>query len=114
MNKVILVGRAVADPELKATPQGMHVANLRIVTNSYLGKDEAGNRKEAAEFHHLVLFGRQAEVVADYVRKGRQLLVEGRIQTRSWETEGQKRWRTEIVVDQFELLGSKPAEEEAA
>ena len=114
INKVILVGRLVADPELRATAQGLHIANLRLVTNTFLGKDEDGNRKEASEFHDLVAFGRLAEVAGDYARKGRLVYAEGRLQTRSYEVDGQKKYRTEVVVENFQLIGPKPAESEAA
>jgi single-strand DNA-binding protein len=114
INKVILVGRLTHDPQLKATPQGLHIATLRMVTNSYIGKDEEGKRKEAPEYHELVMFGRQAEVAADFLRKGRLLYAEGRLQTRSYEVEGQKKYRTEVVVETFQILSPKPAESEAA
>ena len=114
INKAILVGRAVADPSLRATAQGVHIANLRIVTNSFSGRDDEGNRKEQSEFHDLVLFGRLAEVAGDYVRKGRLIYVDGRIQTRSYEADGQKKWRTEVVVETLQLLSPKPSEAEAA
>ncbi len=114
INKVILVGRLTADPQLRATPQGLHIANVRLVTSSYLGKDDEGNRKEASEFHDLVMFGRQAEVAGDFLRKGKLIYAEGRLQTRSYEVDGQKKYRTEIVVDTFQMLSPKPAESEAA
>lgn len=110
INKAILVGRAAADPQLRATPQGMHIANLRIVTTSFTGRDDEGNRKELAEFHDLVFFGRLAEIAGEYVRKGRLIYVDGRIQTRSYEVDGQKKWRTEIVAETLQLLSPKPAE----
>jgi len=79
VNKVILVGRLTADPEVRATPSGMHVANLRLATNTYGGKDDEGNRREHTEFHSLVVFGKQAQVAADYLRKGRLLYADGRL-----------------------------------
>lgn len=114
INKVILVGRLTADPQLRATAQGLHVAGLRLVTTHFMGRDDEGNRKEISEFHDVVLFGRMAEVAGDYARKGRLVGVEGRLQTRSYEVDGVKRWRTEVVADEFHLLGPKPAEENAA
>ncbi|TAN31512.1 single-stranded DNA-binding protein [bacterium] len=111
VNKVILVGHLAADPDVKATPKGVHVANLRLATNTYTGKDEDGNPKEATEFHHLVLFGRQAEVAGQYLRKGRLVYADGRLQTSSWQdTAGQKRSRTEVIVEELKLLGPKPQE----
>ncbi len=111
INKVILVGRLTADPQLRATPQGLHVASIRLVTNAFAGKDDEGNRKEVSEFHDLVLFGRLAEVAGDYARKGRLIYAEGRLQTRSFEVDGHKKWRTEVVVETFQLIGPKPARE---
>ncbi len=114
INKVILVGRLTADPQLRATPQGLHIASLRLVTTAFLGRADEGNRKEASEFHDVVLFGRLAEVAGDYARKGRVVGVEGRLQTRSYEVDGVKKWRTEVIGDEFHLIGPKPAEESAA
>ena len=112
VNKVILVGNLTADPEVRATPKGVYVANLRLATNTYMGKDESGNPKQATEFHHLVLFGRQAEIAGEYLRKGRLLYVEGRLQTNSWDdaATGVKRFRTEVIVDSMQMLGAKPQE----
>ncbi|TMB94631.1 MAG: single-stranded DNA-binding protein [Chloroflexi bacterium] len=112
INKVILVGNLAADPDVRATPKGVYVANLRLATNTYIGKDESGNAKQATEFHHLVLFGRQAEVAGEFLRKGRQLYVEGRLQTSSWDdaASGAKKYRTEVIVDEMKMLGGKPQE----
>jgi single-strand DNA-binding protein len=111
VNKVILIGRLTADPEVKATPKGVYVANMRLATNTYAGKDEEGNGKEQTEFHHLVAFGKTAEFAGQYLRKGRQIFVEGSIKTDSWvDTAGQKHHRTEIVLAQLKALGSKPQE----
>jgi single-strand DNA-binding protein len=110
VNKVILIGRLTADPEVRATAGGAQVANLRLATNSYRGRDEDGNPREQAEFHSLVLFGRQAEIAAEHLCKGRLVYAEGRSQTRSWETsEGQRRYTTEVVIDKLEMLGPRPA-----
>jgi len=107
LNKVFIVGNLTRDPELKALPSGAHVASFGIATNR-VWKDQNGEKKEAAEFHNIVVFGRQAETSAQYLKKGQQVLVEGRLQTRSWEKEGQKQYRTEIVADrvQFGAKGS--------
>ncbi len=111
VNKVILIGRLTADPEVRSTGTGTHVANLRLATNTYRGRDDDGTTREQTEFHSLVLFGRQAEVAAQHLCKGRLVYVEGRSQTRSWETsEGQRRYSTEVVVDKFEMLGPRPAQ----
>jgi single-strand DNA-binding protein len=110
-NKVILIGNLTADPEVKATPKGVYVANLRLATNTYAGKDDEGNRKQDTEFHQLVVFGKQAEFAGQYLRKGRLLYADGRLKTSSWvDTAGQKHWRTEVVVDELTLLGPKPQE----
>ena len=111
MNKVILIGNLAADPEVKATPKGTYVANLRLATNTYVGKDDVGNRKEQTEFHHLVAFGKLAEFAGQYLHKGRLLYADGLLQTSSWQdTAGQKRFRTEVIVDNLELLGPRPQE----
>ena len=109
VNKAIVIGRLTADPDLRATPKGTHVANLRVATNTYGGKDEEGNRKEHTEFHNLVCFGRQAEVAGNLLRKGRLIYADGRMQTRSWESEdGKKHYQTEVVVDSLQIIGPKP------
>jgi single-strand DNA-binding protein len=111
VNKVFLIGRLTADPEVKATPKGVYVANMRLATNSYAGKDEDGNSREQTEFHQLVAFGKSAEFAGQYLRKGRQVYAEGRIKTSSWvDTAGQKHYRTEIVLDALSGLGPKPQE----
>ncbi len=114
VNKVILVGNLTADPDVKATPKGTYVAKMRMATNQYLGKDESGNRKEQSEFHSLVAFGKTAEFAGQYLKKGRSLYVEGRLHTSSWDdAAGQKRYRTEVVVEEVRFVGHKPADEAA-
>jgi single-strand DNA-binding protein len=111
VNKVLLVGNLAADPEVKATPKGVYVANLRLATHTYLGKDDEGNAREQTEFHHLVAFGKLAEFAGQHLQKGRSVYAEGRLQTRSWEdTGGQKRYRTEIIVDEIKFVGPRPQE----
>lgn len=106
INKVILIGRLTADPEIRAMPSGKHVASLRLATNTYAGKDEDGSRREITDYHVLVTFGKSAEWAAEHLRKGRLVYAEGRSQTRSWETaEGQRRYMTEVVVDNLQALG---------
>ena len=110
INKVILVGNLTADPELRTTAKGTPVARVGVATNSYSGKDDEGNRREHTEFHHLVLFGRQAEVAGEYLRKGRLVYVEGRLQTNKWDdAEGKAHTSTEVLVDTFQILGPKSA-----
>jgi single-strand DNA-binding protein len=111
VNRVFLVGNLAADPDVKATPKGVYIANLRLATNSYVGKDEEGNSKEETEFHHLVVFGKRAEFAGQYLRKGRLLYADGRLRTNSWvDSAGLKHSRTEVVVDELTLLGPKPQE----
>ena len=108
INKVILVGNLGRDPEVRTTPSGQPVATLRLATTRKW-KDRDGNRQEQTEWHDVVCWGRQAEVAGQYLTKGRQIYVEGRLQTRSWEdkTHGDKRYRTEVVCDNFQMLGSR-------
>jgi single-strand DNA-binding protein len=109
VNKVILIGHLTADPDIRATASGTHIAHLRLATNTYGGKEEDGTRREHTDFHSLVAFGKTAEFAAEYLRKGRLLYAEGRSQTRSWETnDGQRRYSTEIVIDTVHPLGPRP------
>lgn len=102
LNKVQLYGNLTRDPEVKALPSGQPVANFGIATNrSY--KDKNGARQEQTEFHNAVAFGRTAEVIGQYLKKGRPIFVEGRLQTRSWDKDGQKQYRTEIIVENFQF-----------
>jgi single-strand DNA-binding protein len=111
INKVILVGHLTADPETRATADGKYVTNMRVATNVYTGKDEAGNAKQATEFFKLVVFGKTAEFAGQYAAKGRLVYVEGRAQTNNWEDKtGAQRTTVEIIVDNFKLLGKKPEE----
>jgi single-strand DNA-binding protein len=111
VNKVILVGNLAAEPDVKATPKGTYVANLRLATHTYVGKDEEGKPTEETEFHRLVAFGKLAEFAGQYLHKGRALYAEGRLRTSSWEdTAGQKRHRTEVVLDELKFVGAKPQE----
>jgi len=107
VNKVILVGNLGADPEVRTTTSGTVVGNLRIATTERQ-KDREGNWTEATEWHRVVCFGRTAENVSRYLRKGRQVYVEGRIRTQKWQDrEGKDRWTTEIVADQIRFLGGR-------
>ncbi|MCC6199090.1 single-stranded DNA-binding protein [Candidatus Nomurabacteria bacterium] len=103
LNKVFLIGNLTRDPELRAIPTGTKVVQLGIATNR-VWKDQSGARKEATEYHNVVAFGRQAETLAQYCKKGSSLYVEGRMQTRSWEgQDGKKNYRTEIVLENFQF-----------
>lgn len=107
LNKVMLIGRLTRDPETRTTPQGTTVANFSLAT-SRVWKDQQGQQKEQTEFHNIVAWRRLGEVVSQYLKKGRQVYVEGHLQTRSWDDQsGQKKYRTEIVADNMIMLGSK-------
>lgn len=111
INKVILVGHLTSDPEVRATSKGTYVANVGLATNSYMGKDEQGNAKEATEFHRLVIFGKTAEFAGQFATKGRLVYADGRLQTKDWvDKTGKERTTTEVIVDTLQLLGKKPQE----
>ncbi|VAV85826.1 Single-stranded DNA-binding protein [hydrothermal vent metagenome] len=106
VNKVILVGRLGADPEIRYTPSGAAVANFTLATSENW-KDKDGNKQEKTEWHKIVVFAKLAEICGQYLNKGKQIYIEGRIQTRSWEDrEGNKKYTTEIVANQMQMLGS--------
>jgi len=102
INKAILFGNLTRDPELRALPSGMNVVNFSIATNRVF-KDRDGKKQEQTDFHNVVVFGRQADVVNQYLKKGSSVFVEGRIQTRSWDKNGEKHYRTEVVADQIQF-----------
>ena len=111
LNKAIIIGNLTRDPEIKALPSGYKVCSFSVATNR-VWKDKDGKKQEGVDFHNIVVFGRQAETTAQYMKKGSSVLVEGRMQTRSWDgTDGQKKYRTEIVADriQFGSRGSSNA-----
>lgn len=104
LNKAILIGNLTRDPELRSLPSGIKVCSFSLATNR-VWKDKDGARQESADYHNIVVFGRQAETVAQYMKKGNSLLVEGRMQTRSWDdkSSGEKKYRTEIVADRVQF-----------
>jgi single-strand DNA-binding protein len=103
LNKAIIIGNLTRDPETKALPSGIKVCTLSVATNR-VWKDKNGAKQEAADYHNVVVFGRQAETVSQYLKKGASILVEGRMQTRSWEgKDGEKKYRTEIVADRVQF-----------
>ena len=108
VNKVILVGNLGRDPEVRTTPNGQPVANFTLATHRRW-RDRDGNRQEETEWHTVVCWGRQAEVAGEYLTKGKQIYVEGRLQTRSWEDRqsGEKKYRTEVICDNFQMLGAR-------
>ncbi len=104
LNKAIVIGNLTRDPELKSLPSGIKVCSFSLATNR-VWKDKNGARQESADYHNVVVFGRQAETVAQYMKKGSSILVEGRMQTRSWEDKGsgEKKYRTEIIADRTQF-----------
>jgi single-strand DNA-binding protein len=104
LNKVMLIGNLTRDPELRSLPSGIKVCSFSLATNR-VWKDKNGARQEAADYHNVVVFGRQAETVSQYMKKGNSILVEGRLQTRSWDdkTSGEKKYRTEIIADRTQF-----------
>ncbi len=108
LNRATIIGNLTRDPEIRALPSGIQVATFGVATNR-VWRDKDGAQKEDTQFHNIVVFGRQAETSAQYLRKGQQVLVEGRMQTRSWDdkTSGEKKYRTEIVADRVQF-GQKP------
>lgn len=107
VNKVILIGNVGADPELRYTAGGTAVSNFNIATNENW-TDSSGERQERTEWHRIVVWGRLAEICNQYLRKGSKVFIEGRLQTRSWETQdGQKRYTTEVVARDMQMLDSR-------
>lgn len=107
INKSIIMGNLTRDPELKSLPSGIKVCSFSLATNR-TWKDATGAKKDASEFHNIVAFGKQAELIGQYSRKGSSLYVEGRLQTRSWDAaDGTKKYRTEIVLESFQF-GPRP------
>lgn len=103
INKVTLYGNLTKDPELKSLPNGTHVSSFSVATNRTI-KDQSGSKKDVPEYHNVVAFGKQAELIHQYIKKGNPIFVEGRIQTRSWDgQDGKKQYRTEIVLENFQF-----------
>ena len=104
LNKAIIIGNLTRDPEMKQLPSGVSVTTFSLATNRVY-KDKDGGKQEQTDYHNIVVFGRQAETVAQYLKKGSMALVEGRIQTRSWDDKetGKKNYRTEIVADRIQF-----------
>ncbi len=102
LNKAMIFGNLTRDPEMRALPSGQQVCSFSIATN-YTYKDKEGKRVEKSDFHNVVVFGRQAETSAQYLKKGASAYVEGRLQTQNWEKDGVKQYRTEIVADRVQF-----------
>jgi len=108
VNKVILVGNLGADPETRYTAGGSAVTNVSLATTDSWKDKQSGEQQDRTEWHRIVFWGRLAEIAAEYLRKGSQIYVEGRIQTRKWQgKDGQDRWTTEIVGNEMQMLGSR-------
>ena len=108
VNKVILIGNLGADPETRYMPSGGAVTNIRVATSESWKDKTTGEQQERTEWHNVALFGRLAEVAAEYLRKGSQVYIEGRLRTRKWQDrEGNDRWTTEIVANDMQMLGSR-------
>lgn len=103
LNKALIIGNLTRDPELRSLPSGIQVTTFSVATNR-VWKDKAGARQETADYHNVVVFGRQAETANQYLKKGASVLVEGRMQTRSWDgQDGKKQYRTEVVADRVQF-----------
>jgi len=116
INKVTLIGNVGGDPETRYLPNGNAVTNITMATSDSWKDKQTGQLQERTEWHRVVLFGKVAEIAGEYLRKGSQCYIEGRLQTREWEKDGVKRYTTEIVVDMggtLQLLGGKPDGQQA-
>ena len=102
LNKAFIIGNLTRDPELKALPSGVKVCSMSVATNRIF-KDKDGNKQEAVDFHNVSAFAKLGELAGQYLKKGQQVLVEGRLQTRSWESNGEKKYRTEIIADNIQF-----------
>ncbi len=108
VNKVILIGNLGADPETRAMPSGSTVANLSIATTESWRDKQSGDKQERTEWHRVALFGRLAEIAAEYLRKGSQVYIEGSLRTRKWQDkQGNERYTTEIVGNELQMLGGR-------
>jgi single-strand DNA-binding protein len=108
VNKVIIVGNLGKDPETRYMPSGSAVTNLRIATTEAWKDKQSGEQQERTEWHAVAMFGRLAEIAAEYLRKGSQVYIEGKLRTRKWQDkEGKDRYTTEIVADEMQMLGGK-------
>lgn len=108
LNKVMLIGNLGRDPEVRSIPSGQQVATFTLATNRRW-TDKAGQRQEQTEWHQIVCWGKLAEIAGQYLTKGKQIFVEGRIQTRSWDDKqtGEKKYRTEVICENFQMLGQR-------
>ncbi len=108
INKVILIGNLGAEPEVRFMPSGQAVANVRLATNETWRDRETGENQERTEWHRVVFFGKLADIVKEYLHKGSQIFVEGRIQTKKWQDkDGHDRYSTEIIANEMQMLGAR-------
>ncbi len=108
INKVIIVGNLGGDPETRYMPSGSAVTNLTVATNESWKDKQTGEQKDRTEWHKVAMFNRLAEVAAEYLRKGSQVYIEGKLRTRKWQDKsGQDRWTTEIIADEMQMLGGR-------
>jgi single-strand DNA-binding protein len=108
INKVILVGNLGADPDTKYMPSGSAVTNIRIATSESWKDRETGEQQERTEWHNIAFFGRLAEIAGEYLKKGSQVYVEGRLRTRKWQDrDGNDRWTTEVIANEMQMLGGR-------
>ena len=108
VNKVILIGNLGKDPEVRYTPSGAAVCNLRLATTRQWKSRDSGERQEETEWHSVVLYDRQAEIAGEYLKKGRPVYIEGRLKTRKWQDkDGNDRYTTEVVAETMQLLGGR-------
>ncbi len=111
LNKVLLIGHLGGDPEVRYTPAGLAIASLNLATSSSVKNKQTGQWEDATEWHRVVLFERLAEVAGEFLRKGSQVYIEGRLQTRKWQDQtGQDRYTTEIVANEMQMLGGRGAD----
>ncbi len=114
VNKVILIGRLGSDPEVRYTPSGVAVANFNIATSEEWKDKDTGEKKERTEWHRIVAWRRLGEICGEYLSKGKQVYIEGRIQTRDWEDQnGVKRYTTEVIANQMQMLGGRDSTDTA-
>lgn len=111
LNKVTLIGRLGADPEVRYIPNGGAVANIRLATSRRWKDKQTGDKREETEWHRVIFFSRLAEISAEFLKKGSQVYIEGRIQTQKWQDkDGHDRYTTEIIAEQMQMLGGKNSE----
>jgi single-strand DNA-binding protein len=115
INKALIYGNLTRDPELRAMPSGMNVANFSVATN-HIFTDKDGKKQEQTDFHNIVVFGRQADIVSQYLKKGSSVFIEGRMQTRSWDDKktGEKKYRTEVVAERVQFGPRKQTQGDGA